>query len=145
MAIVVTHAAATLVLVGVIWTVQLVHYPAFAHLDRATFATSHAAHSARITAVVMVPWALEGLTTAALLVAPPDGVPRWLTVLGALSALVPVVVTVTASVPAHTVLAGGFDAAAHRRLVTTNWWRTWGWTAHAAIAVAILVLATRGA
>lgn len=145
MALAVAHAAAVLVLVGVIWTVQLVTYPAFAAMDRATFPAAHATHAGRITAVVLVPWTVEGLTTAALLVAPPAGVPRWLTVLAAVLALVPVVVTVTASVPAHGRLAAGFDAAAHARLVRTNWWRTAGWTAHGAVAVAIVVLAARGA
>jgi hypothetical protein len=32
------------------------------------------------------------------------------------------------------VLAQGFDAAAHDRLVQTNWLRTLGWTARAALA-----------
>jgi hypothetical protein len=31
-------------------------------------------------------------------------------------------------VPLHQKLSSGFDAAVHRRLVATNWWRTVGWT-----------------
>jgi hypothetical protein len=61
-------------------------------------------------------------------------VPRWLVWLGAVLAAVPVLVTVTLSVPAHEQLAGGFDAAAHARLVGTNWLRTLAWTAHGAVA-----------
>jgi len=145
MGVVIAHLASTLVLVGVIWTIQLVHYPAFADVDAASFPAFHAAHSARITLVVAPPWLVEGVTTAALLVSSPASVPRWLVWAGAAAALVPVAVTVAVSVPAHTALASGFDAAVHARLVTTNWWRTIAWSLHGAIAVAIAVLALRRA
>ncbi len=42
--------------------------------------------------------------------------------------------TVFFSVPAHTVLGNGFDAVAHRRLVSSNWIRTIGWTVRAGLA-----------
>lgn len=141
--ILVTHVVAIAVLVGVIWTVQLVHYPMLAAIERERFAMAHAQHSSSITAVVAIPWVLEGATTMWFLVAPPAGVPRPLAILGALLALVPVAVTLLASVPAHTRLANGFEADVHRRLVATNWWRTIGWTAHGAVALAMLALAER--
>lgn len=140
--IVLAHAVSSLFLVGMIWTVQVVHYPLFAQVGTDTFAAYEAAHSVRITWVIMIPWAVQGLTTLALLVAPPDGVPRWLTVLAAGLVAIPVLVTVLASVPAHARLAAGFDAAAHARLVGTNWLRTAAWTAHGAVAVWIVTLAT---
>jgi hypothetical protein len=143
--VVLAHAAATLVLVGLIWTIQVVHYPLFALVGRDGFAAYEAAHSARITAVIAVPWAVQGLTTAALLLSRPDGLPRWLVWAAAVLAAIPVVVTVLVSVPAHGALAAGFDAAAHARLVGTNWLRTAAWTAHGAVAVAMLaVLLRRG-
>lgn len=140
-ALLIAHVVAIAVLVGTIWTVQLVHYPMLAAVTPERFAAAHAGHASAITTVVALPWTLEGLTTLWLVAAPPDGVPRWLVLLGALAAAVPVVVTLTVSVPAHARLAAGFDAGVHARLVTTNWWRTLGWSAHGAIAVAILVLA----
>jgi hypothetical protein len=143
--VVLAHATATLVLVGLIWTIQVVHYPLFALVGRDAFAAYEAAHSARITAVIAVPWAVQGLTTAALLVSSPEGLPRWLVWTAAVLAAIPVAVTVLVSVPAHGALAGGFDAAAHARLVGTNWLRTAAWTAHGAVAVAMLaVLLRRG-
>jgi len=143
--IVLAHAAATLVLVGLIWTIQVVHYPLFALVGRESFTAYEAAHSARITAVIALPWAVQGLTTAALLVTSPEGLPRWLVWAAAVLATIPVVVTVLVSVPAHGVLANGFDAAAHARLVGTNWLRTAAWTTHGAVAVAMLaVLLRRG-
>lgn len=139
----IAHATSTLVLVGLIWTIQVVHYPLFVHVDAEVFSVFEAAHSRRITAVIAVPWAVQGLSTAALLLAPPSGVPRWLVLTTAVLALIPVVVTVGWSVPAHTALADGFDAAAHARLVATTWWRTAAFTLGGVSATAVLVLALR--
>ena len=145
MTIVLGHAAATLVLVGLIWTIQVVHYPLFDLVGRDGFVAYEAAHSTRIAAVIAVPWAVQGLTTAALLVSSPDGLPRWMVWAAAVLAAVPVAVTVAVSVPAHTVLSAGYDPAAHTRLVATNWLRTAAWTAHGGLAVAMLaVLLRRG-
>jgi hypothetical protein len=135
------HLASTLFLVGAIWTVQVVHYPLMALVGEDRFVAYEAAHSPRMAAVVMVPWTVQGVTTGWLLLARPEGVPLPLIVAAAIAAAVPVIVTVAASVPAHVRLGGGFDAAAHRRLVRTNWIRTVAWTAHAPIAAAILVRA----
>ena len=140
---VVAHVAATLFLAGMIWTIQVVHYPLFALVGEDGFVAYEQRHSARITAVIVVPWAVQGLTTAALLLAPPAGLPRWMVWAAAVLAAVPVVVTVLASVPAHTVLGDGFDAAAHARLVGTNWLRTAAWTLHGALGVAMLVVLFR--
>lgn len=140
-AIVVGHLASTLVLIGVIWTVQVVHYPLMALVGEDRFVAYEAAHSPRMAAVVMVPWTVQGLTTLGLLVARPEGVPFALVSAAAVAAAIPVIVTVVASVPAHVALGSGFDPAVHRRLVRTNWIRTIAWTAHAPVAVAILVRA----
>jgi len=76
-----------------------------------------------------------------LLVAPPAGVRATLILATAVAALVPVLVTVLASISAHTRLAAGFDAHVHARLVRTNWIRTLAWTAHAVLAIAVLITA----
>jgi len=139
--LVLTHAASTLVLVGIIWTVQVVHYPLMALVGTDGFIAYEAAHAPRMAAVVMVPWTLQGVTTAGLLIARPAALPWWLLLGAAIAAAVPVVVTVAASVPAHARLGSGFDAGVHRRLVRTNWIRTLAWTAHAPIALAMVVRA----
>jgi len=144
-ALVTAHLVSALFLVGMIWTVQLVHYPLMALVGSAHFRVYEAAHAPRMAAVVMVPWTIQGLTVAGLLLDVPAGasagVSAGLVWGAAATAVVPVVVTVVASVPAHRRLADGFDAPTHRRLVRTNWIRTVGWTAHGAIAVAIAVTA----
>lgn len=144
-ATVVAHTAATLLLAGMIWTIQIVHYPLFAEVGAEGFAAYEAAHSTRISALIAVPWAVQGITTLVLLVSPPAGVPRSLVWLAAVLAALPVLVTVTMSVPAHQQLTDGFDAAAHARLVATNWLRTAAWTAGGAVALAMLVGTVAGA
>ena len=139
--LVIGHLASTLILVGIIWTVQVVHYPLMALVGEDRFAAYESAHSPRMAAIVMVPWTVQGLTTVGLLMARPTGVPVALLLAAAAAAAVPVVVTVVASVPAHVALGSGFDPAVHRRLVRTNWIRTAAWTVHAPIAVAILLSA----
>ena len=139
--IVVGHLVSSLMMVGMIWTVQIVHYPLMALVGPERFAAYEAAHAPRMAAVVLLPWTVQGLTTTWLLVAPPAGVRATLILATAVAALVPVLVTVLASIPAHTRLAAGFDAHVHARLVRTNWIRTLAWTAHAVLAIAVLITA----
>ena len=120
-----SHDASTWALVGVIWTIQLVHYPLFAQVGRDTFTAYHQRHTTQITWVV-APLMLTELVTAASLVMSGSRDP-WLLV-----SLVPLAFnwlsTWMVQIPLHDTLAAGFDAHAHDRLVATNWWRTVAWT-----------------
>lgn len=132
------HAASIWFLAGLSWTVQLVNYPLMAVVGPDRFPAYEAGHAPRMAAAVGPAWAVQGLTTAWVLLAPPAGAPGWLPWLGAACAVVPVAVTVAISVPAHARLARGFDAAVHRRLTRTHALRTAGWTAHGLVALALL-------
>jgi hypothetical protein len=125
--------AATLYLTGVIWTVQVAHYPLFAKVGPEAFRTYHAAHTGAM-GLVVGPAMLAQLGTSALLafaVPAPPGLPRPLLLLGFALAVGTWGVTGLVSVPLHGKLAGGWDADAGRALVLTNWIRTALWTAHA--------------
>ncbi len=50
-------------------------------------------------------------------------------------------VTAFVSVPLHERLTPSFDAEAHRRLVSTNWWRTAAWTLRGLVLGLLLVVA----
>lgn len=138
-------AVSSTALAGVVWVVQLVVYPGFAEVGRAagpaTWTAVHAAHSRRMTAVVALPWAVEGLAAAALLVTRPPGVGLGLVLLAAACAAATVVVTLAASVPSHQQLDGAYDTRAQRRLVRTNWLRTAAWTAAAALGAVMVARA----
>ena len=114
-------------LTGLIWTVQLVHYPSFAFVGVDKFVAFHRAHSTRMGWVVMAPMVAE-LVLAAWLAW--QGRALGGNVLWNLGLVVFVwAVTFFISVPFHNRLAQGFDYIAIDGLVRTNWLRTLAWTA----------------
>ncbi len=130
--------ASSWAMAGLIWTVQWVHYPLFASVGPDSFARYQASHVARITPLVGPLMLVELATSVALLIVRPVGAPVPIVWAGLACVLVAWIATSVFSVPAHQVLGAGFDAAAHERLVTTNWIRTLAWTAHA-LLVTVLV------
>lgn len=127
---------------GLIWFVQIVHYPLFAHVGVAEFARYEQLHSFRTTLVVM-PVMLIELAAAAALVALPTPAPRWMVFTGAALIAAIWLSTFLLSVPRHTELAAGFLPEAHRQLVLTNWIRTLAWTVRAVLALWMLARPAR--
>jgi hypothetical protein len=137
-ALLLLHAAATWAMTGLVWFVQVVHYPMFALVGRDAFARYAQAHAARTTWVV-APLMLTELATGVLLVAARPGrlsQPALLAGLGLLGVIW--LSTAYLSVPRHDELAAGFDETAHGALVATNWIRTWAWTARGALVLWLL-------
>ena len=132
--LVLANAAASWFLAGLIWTIQVVHYPLFAAVGRDGFVAYEAAHARLITLVVGPAMLAELAATAGLLLLRPASVPAWAawTAAGLLAAIW--LSTFLVQVPLHATLAQGFDADAHARLVATNWFRTAAWTARAVLA-----------
>ncbi|MGB3541981.1 hypothetical protein [Rubrivirga sp.] len=138
-----TNLAATLLMTGVIWIVQVVHYPLFAGVGVEGWTAYEASHQSRITLVVG-PLMLIELATAVWLIADrPDAVPAWMVLVGA--GLVGVIWASTAflQVPLHNALGGSFDAEAHGKLVSTNWVRTLAWTVRSGLVLWMAALAAR--
>ena len=135
MALVLVHASATLIMVGVIWFVQVVHYPLFASVGADAFVAYENANTRLTGYVVGPPMVIEGVTALWLVFAPPTGLDRWVAfvALGVLGVIT--LATVAFSVPAHSQLSSGWDAAPAERLVTTNWIRTVGWTLRGGLAL----------
>ncbi|GIU95768.1 MAG: hypothetical protein KatS3mg012_2225 [Gaiellaceae bacterium] len=131
----VVQTVATLVLVGLAWFVQVVHYPLFARVPGDAFAAYEREHARRTTWVVAPLMGVEAVCAAGLLVAEPSA----LTALGALLVAVVWTSTFLLQVPCHRVLERGWNEAAHRRLVRTSWLRTGAWSARGAIALVLLV------
>ncbi|MEZ5417723.1 MAG: hypothetical protein R2708_10300 [Vicinamibacterales bacterium] len=128
------HAAVTWAMTGLIWFVQVVHYPLFAAVDASAFPAYHAAHT-RLTTLVVAPLMLTEAALAVWLVVGQADVP-WVVWTGAALLGVAWVATFGLSVPRHAWLAAhGADAGVLRTLVSTNWIRTVAWTARALLAV----------
>jgi len=135
--------AATWTMVGVIWFVQVVHYPLFARVDGPGSATYAVENQRRTSWVVGLPMAAEGITALWLVASPPDGLGRLLPIVGLALLAVVLGSTVLLQVPAHARLVDGHDPAIVRRLVAGNWIRTVGWTARGVLVAAMVLLATR--
>ena len=139
LSVLLTNLTATVFMAGVIWTIQLVHYPLFVFADQGQFTLFHDQHSRRITLIVGVGMGVELLSAVALVLWTPVGLGRPLVAV-ALGVLVLVhATTVVFSIPAHSRLGSGWDEHAHHRLVSTNWVRTIGWSARVALALAMVV------
>ncbi len=139
MTVLVAGAAATWAMVGLIWLVQLVHYPMLALYADAVPVAAATDHQRRISWVVGPLMAVEGLTATWLLFDRPatmSGVSAWV---AAVMLAVALGSTVLVQVPLHSRLARGVDPAAAELLVATNWVRTAAWTARGAVLAAVLV------
>ena len=135
------HLLATLTMFGVIWIVQLVHYPLFSGVGQEGWAAYEAAHQVRITWIVGPAMVLELATAVGLVLSPPEAFPVWAVWAGALAVGAIWLATLLFSVPAHNVLSAGWDADAHARLVSTNWIRTALWTLRAGLVLWLAALA----
>lgn len=136
--VLIVHAFVTLALVGLIWTIQIVHYPLFARVGRAEFIVYEAEHARRMMMLVGPLMVVEAALAMALFVWPTPGRSASLTWIGLALVVVLWTFTFLVSVPCHNRLARGFDAPTHRRLVRTNWIRTAAWTVRGVIAFAML-------
>jgi hypothetical protein len=123
------HAAATGVMTGLIWFVQVVHYPLFAYVGRAAFPQYEAQHTRRTGRLVAVLMPLEAGTALWLVLSTPAGVDASWLVVGLLLVAALWLTTLLVQVPLHRGLSNGFDSDLGNRLVVTNWIRTFLWSA----------------
>lgn len=127
----IVHLASTLFMVGLIWTIHVVHYPLFAYVGESTYVSFQAEHVNRIGKLLLLPWLTEGVTLLGLLLLAFVGkhqnlrLPAFLNGIGMAIALV---ISGVWSAPAHGELADGFIQSVHDRLMTANLVRTFAWT-----------------
>ncbi len=138
-AVLVLGTVATWGMVGVIWIVQIVHYPLLGQLSALAPVTAASDHQRRITWVVGPLMAVEGVTALALLVDRPatmSAVSAW-----AAAALLGVALasTVLIQVPQHSKLASAHDDAVVRSLLAGNWIRVAAWTGRGVLLASVLV------
>lgn len=128
------HGAATWYMVGLIWFVQLVHYPGFASISESNF-RSYANRHVRRTGWVVAPPMLVELVSAGLLLC---WFPGWWTAVGAAAVAVIWITTALLQVPAHRSLCdNGYDSERIQFLVRSNWIRTVAWSGRGILAVGL--------
>ena len=119
------HLISAAFMTGLIWVIQLLHYPAFADVAESGFNDFHRRHTARITWIVAPVMAIELFTGIALVFYFPGQV---LAKLNLLLILVTWLSTAFMSVPCHNQLSLKRDQMQIEKLVKTNWPRTVIWS-----------------
>ncbi len=122
--------ASTLSMTGLIWFVQVVHYPLLGRVGPGSFGQYHADHVRKTGPVVAPLMVAEWLTSLALVPLRPPGVSVELAIAGLSMASAAWISTALIQVPLHQQLSHGFESKAHLALVRTNWFRTIVWTLH---------------
>ncbi len=132
------NTIATAVMVGVIWFVQIVHYPLLAQFGSTQSVAVAEQHQQRTGYVVGLPMLVEGVSTLWLLARTPDGVAVLLPWVNAVLLAVALGGTLILSVPLHAKMALAHNDETGRKLVVTNWPRTIAWTLRSALCVVML-------
>ena len=113
-------------LMGLIWTIQAVHYPAYHYIDLTKFQDYQDFHTKWITPIVAPIMILELFTAGILVLQAEKPINFW--ILNLIGVILIWAVTFGLSVPAHNVLMKAYDFKAAQFLILTNWLRTALWT-----------------
>ena len=132
--------ASTFFMTGLIWFVQIVHYPLFPLVGDQAFPRYERLHAHRTGWVVFPPMLVELLTAFAALhpnlrpprISPPEAI------LSAALVLLIWLSTALLQIPVHNTLDRTPTPALMRRLVLSNWLRTAAWTARSALLLSML-------
>ncbi len=138
------HLFTTLTMTGIIWWVQLVHYPLFAEVGAERFVryeNRHVERTGRLVAPLMVLELASGLLLLWFRPAPLAPGLLWigLALLAGIWAS-----TFALQVPLHDRLRRGFDPRVIERLVASNWIRTVLWSLRAALLLYLTQVLNRG-
>ena len=128
----------TIYMTGVIWVIQVVHYPLFAKVGSDAFIPYAADHNNLITLVVLPPMLVEAGTAAWFILSRPEQMPAWAAWAGLILVGIVWFSTFFLQVPQHSILLRGVESNAHNLLVGTNWLRTVGWTARSVLMLWVL-------
>ncbi len=130
------HVATTIFLVGLIWVVQVVHYPLFALVGTERFHDYSRSHTRLITWLVAPTMLTEVGSGLILFFVRPSGLSLSVLVFSFGLIIVIWLSTWLVQVPCHERLGCVFEPATHRRLVRTNWIRTVAWTIRGGLLLA---------
>jgi hypothetical protein len=133
------QALASAAMCGLIWFVQVVHYPLFGHVGGAEGRDYSAEHQRRTSLVVIPPMLVEGLTAGILALKPPAGIPPALAWAGFALVIGLWWSTGAVQMPLHGRLGReGHAPEAVAALVRSNWVRTILWSARAVLTIWML-------
>lgn len=134
-----TNYACSLFMTGLIWFVQIVHYPLFHSVPKAEFKEYEHWHRWRTSSVVLPIMFIELVTSFWLLLTNLNSTQRPTILSGALFVVVIWVSTIFLQMPIHFKLQTGKDTERIKQLVSSNWIRTVSWTARSILLSTILI------
>ena len=129
------HLGATWAMIGLIWFVQVVHYPLFALVGEPGFIEYEQRHTVQ-TGWVVGPFMLAEAGSATYLAITSQTLLGWIGI-GLVLAIW--MTTALVQVPLHGALNRAWDGKSHVRLVRSNWIRTVLWSARGPVAFLMLV------
>jgi hypothetical protein len=132
------HAASTVAMTGLVWFVQVVHYPLMRRVGAGGFVLYERQHTRRTTWVVAPLMLVEATTAVVIAAAAPTDGTRALAWMGLALLTLIWLSTALLQVPCHRRLESGFDERVLARLVATNWGRTAAWTLRSVLAFGLL-------
>lgn len=133
------NLVASWVMVGVIWFVQVVHYPLLSVVPVESAVSVAHEHQRRTALVVMAPMTVQGFTALGLLYWTPLHTHWQQYWVSGFFIGVALLCTVLLSVPRHQRMVTNPDVKVGRELVNTNWPRTIAWTLSAVIISVSLI------
>ena len=120
------HLICTSIMTGVIWVIQIVHYPSFHFIEKELYTAFQKFHMNKISIIVM-PIMLAELITGIMLFLDKSSKSPFLTI----SIIILVLIWLITGVfftKAHNELIAGYQELVVNQLVAMNWIRTLLWT-----------------
>ncbi len=122
------NISSTWFMVGLIWLIQIVHYPLFKYVGKNEFQTYHNEHSVIITPLVGTVMIIELISSILLVFFSPKNVSLSIPIIGVILVFIIWASTTFLQIPQHNALAKAYELEAHNILVQTNWIRTIAWS-----------------
>ena len=132
----VLHIFSCFFMTGLIWLVQLIHYPSYKYIEAQKFTEYQNFHTTTITFIVGPVMLIEIFTGAAILF---DQKYNTLSIVNFCGLLVIWLSTAIFSAPLHGKLSAGYNLDTIQMLISTNWIRTLLWSARAGLLTYCLI------
>lgn len=124
-------------MLGLVWFVQVVHYPLFNFAAGDRFSDFEKSHT-RLATYVVAPVMVVELVTSTILLFKSTASMKPFFIAGFVLVLGIWLSTFLVQVPRHKNLKNGYDSNVHRSLVISNWIRTACWTLRALLILYIV-------
>jgi hypothetical protein len=125
-------------MLGVIWIIQIIHYPLFSFVGKENFINYELQHIQKTSMVIALPMLIELLSFGGLLYfCNSFRQSKLFWVSGLLIAII-WLVTFIVSVPQHNILSQGFNQKAIDLLVQSNWIRTICWSLRVILLIPLI-------